>query len=574
MLPPDLIINIFGLVPCYIFDDDDIQAPCGPYSLKDTRALLPIALVCKLWRSLVFNTPTLWTSLSDATRTLAKYIRGPLQISRLPITCVGAGPLYVGAEVRDLNSQSAMTSAFFEEHGDRIEELHVRLRIEQLNAALPAGEDEEPLHPTISFSPASLRRLSMYGFVRNDGDGWRDRSLFGGSHLNLSSLLMWNIPFFPTNVIRPSLTRLIVYNVSVLRNCEGRGAIPVRNLLRFLSGNVALELVYLHGIAAAQDTDLEPLPVVSMPCLRKLSITFSQSIYQVLSHLRLPDTCLVRLREDRMVSLLYGALESAIAFLGWEGTKAHVVLGVDPERYQDERHRESASLQVINRAAGGLRIDLTGRFLGPIPDLDFSQLIRSLLSTRPFATVEELWLSGWRVAELLSGRRSPISPLSEVTTLHVLNLESFDRAEMLWPNPASGEITMDNLPKLSCLHYRLPHSEHPSEHPSDNKLLALLEARARANHPVSRLFISTRPPSSKRSSTDYDPERGATIIGMLRAFGVEVEVGEDLHDRPEFAWWNVVPHECTAKEGVHMWWPLWVEGGISADSWYLFTSWP
>ncbi|KAI0718204.1 hypothetical protein C8T65DRAFT_725881 [Cerioporus squamosus] len=547
MLPPELILAIFAFVPTAAYDpDDDFQRVCGPYLMKDPTGLLPLTLVCKLWRSLAFDTSTLWSSIScgyhDAYRLFdsdSPY-RLPIHFSRIPSDCIGTGPLYVHAEAPDTWPHGPQTSAFLSKHGHSIEELHITLNANARQFNTPQA-DSEPLPTSLSFSATSLRRLAIHG--ENRVDEWEDvsRTLFEGTSLNLSSLVLWNVPFLPANAMGPSFTRLVLSRLA-MRPGENEGSISIPSLLRFLAVNQSLEQAYLDGIAGC-DGGIQSFPAVSMPRLRKLGIPFGVGAAQLLSRLMLSQGCLLRVWGDVRSPDQNEALRAAISGLGWRGTKAHVVW------WAELGGADLISVQVLNRAGGGLRVDLSVR---GVETREVTQAIRSFLSSPPFVAAEELWLSGTEVVDLLSQSGRAISPLSAVTTLHILGLESLDQhhAGILWPqsttSQSSEEITLENMPSLTCLHYCLPRNDHILD------LITLLNARARANHPLTSLFLSVMP---NRASS---PESG--LRETMEQFVGNVEVGQDLHDRSGFAWWSVVPRECTAKGEVHAWWPIWAEG--------------
>ncbi|RPD56129.1 hypothetical protein L226DRAFT_422974, partial [Lentinus tigrinus ALCF2SS1-7] len=471
-------------------------------------------------------------------------------ISRIPVTCISAGPLYVHAEAPDSDyGHACTTSSFLSEHGAQVEELHIMLHANasEFSDAL-WGADEIPLPPSLSFeSPTSLRRLAIHGVGRHEGF-WQDRTLFGGARLDLSSLAMWGVPFLPLNPMGPSLTRLLLVNHTLRYDGGHEGAIPIRNLLRFLSSTPSLEQAYLEGIAVCGD-DPGTLPMVPMPHARKLLITSGRGAAQLVSHLKLPETCLLRLEGDVRFPEQNEDLSSAIARLGWNSRKAHVL-------WEGGWNGSAGfvSLQLINGSAGGLRVDLSSRTTGT--DAEVAQAIRAFLSVSPFVTTEELWLSGTKTADLLSETGGVISPLSALTTLHILNLKSLDRqnAGILWPKwPRIGSLEIkDTLPNLTSLHYCLPSKERIFD------LVSLLRARASANHPVTRLFLSCKPYSPSDGSLNANHGDPEVIRIIAQASVSEVEVGEDLYNR--FAWWSVVPSECTAKEEVHGLWPIWAEG--------------
>ncbi|RDX46565.1 hypothetical protein OH76DRAFT_835333 [Lentinus brumalis] len=560
ILPPELIVAIFAFVPTPAYrSTDSLQGACGPYLLSDTAELLAVTLVCKLWRSLALDMSTIWSSIScgdpvNRSSAFGGSYRLPIHFSRIPASCIGAVPLYVHAEAPDIWPHASRTSAFLSNHGHLIEELHIRLHANarQFNTFQLAGADEEPLPPSLTFSATSLRRLAIHGLGRSDERRDVTRALFGGITLNLSSLMMWNTPFLPSNAMGSSLTRLLLSRSDSHDN-QDQGLIPIRSLLRFLAVSRYLEQAYLQGIAVCEE-DLQTFPTAYLPRVRKMAIAVGLGAAQLLSRLRLSEACLLELDGDVRSPEDNRALRSVIAGLGWGGTKAHVVW---EGGWNGSGSAGFSSLQVINRSAGGLRIDLSSRRAGT--NHEVAQAIRLFLSTSPFVTAEEVWLSGTKVAELLSDSARIISPLSALKTLHILNLKSLDiqHAGILWPDMTSQEIGLDNLPNLTCLHYCLPHDQYLFD------LVPLLSARARANHPLTSLFISVRPvPRDSSSMTMAEHDNAASVIrGVTQILvGGEVEVGEALYDRPGFAWWSVVPRECTAADEVHAHWPVWAEG--------------
>ena len=516
--------------------------------MKSSAELLPITLVCKHWRYLALGATTLWSSLSY--ENFAHSLFRPASdsaalISHIPATSIGSVPLYVLVTAPFHYPDSHTTSTFLTEHGHQIEELHVALHINVRDTNDAAQETTYTLPPILTFEAISLRRLVLCGSDRCH-DEWQDENLFGGAPLHLSSLAMWNVPFLPLNPMGSSLTRLYI-GQSEYKHTSGvpQGAIPVLNLLFFLAENTGLEQAYVEGIAVFEG-DSSVLPLVTMPHIRKLSMAPVFGAGQVLSCLDLPEDCLIRVSGEMCAPWQSECLQFAIARLGWEGIKAHV-LWMEGWR----RGTETISMQVLNRYDGGLRIDFRppewSTWTSMSGDI-IPQIIHAFLSTYPFVTATELWLSGTKVAALLSKTALTISPLSGLVTLHILNLESLDRqhAGILWPRRSSQTITRRRLPNLTCLHYCLRYTEERLFDLAD-----LLHARRDAGYPVSQLYVSVKPGSDDTFSQ---------VTQFTHKSVDEVIVGESLYNQPGIAWWSVVPRECTAEEEVHECWPAWIEG--------------
>ncbi|RDX46563.1 hypothetical protein OH76DRAFT_835269 [Lentinus brumalis] len=552
ILPPELILAIFALVPARAYSPEDIfEAACGPYSLLATAELVPVTSVCKFWRSLAFGASTLWSSLSYGlykSQSHPPYLP-PLHISCLPPDCIGHGPLYVHAQPQGFNSEvhPYTTSGFLLKHGHQVEELHIRVKPHRTSASIAHRLAQ---FASVTIPATTLRRLVVRGIC--DRRRWQDMALFGDVPLNLSSLAMLDARFLPSNAAGSSLTRLLLCEYSSW--AEKEPAIPLRNLLPFLAQNPGLEQVYLRGIAECED--IQSLPVVTMSRVRKLVVTPALGASQLLSRLRLSETCLLRLRGDIRSREQNEALSTAISSLGWSGAKAHLMWDGDRKKGAGGQ----VSLQVINRSAGGLRLDLYSQHG---TDADVAQVIRTYLSFPPFVTAQELWLSGPLMRYFLEQGDGPpgaISPLSALSTLHLLNSAGleYETADILWPDSTS-QIAMDNLPNLTCLHCG------PLCKKYLKGLVAVLGARAHANHPLARLFVSI-PPGSDDSSLS-DSEVNLTMQELVP----EVEVGYALYDRVGHSWQSVVPRECTAEEEVHV--QRWTKGEEVYDE-EVHVQWP
>ncbi|KAI0683092.1 hypothetical protein C8Q76DRAFT_699265 [Earliella scabrosa] len=487
-LPAELLIDIFSLLldPAHT-ETHCHEAVCGPYGLKVTSKIFPLGAVCRHWHQIIRNPSRLWTSVSLA-RDNADLRRGQGKLTswpRLPVNIdifakeyIPDGPgLHVVAD-NYLYRPTDSRTQFFDERGEDIEELCVavhpqssvqryRRRPFQLNWSIE--DDADVLPPSLSFEPpTSLRRLIINADAP-DGPQYTEHSLFGGHVLNISSLVMQNITFLPTNPM-PTLTHLILLH-SADRHT---GRIPISGVLRLLSETPALREGYIEGIVA---TDLNPRAeegelVVPLLHVRKLYIS-GVAVEQLLLRLQLPESCLLRLRVEMMLIPLE-RLRSAVSAMRWERTKVHCVW----EAYCEGDTTLLVSLQAINRFSGGLRVELTSSRAALLSSSPFEG--------SPFADAEELWLSGGRATDLLRNLDWASSPLLVTRKLHLLNIISLDPPTgVLWPHATPAHLSTSGSPNLVSLHHYLRDVDHDL-----TELTQLLRARADAGEAIPHLVVS------------------------------------------------------------------------------------
>ncbi|RPD56131.1 hypothetical protein L226DRAFT_488192 [Lentinus tigrinus ALCF2SS1-7] len=552
-IPPELLIHIFSLLTS--LDTPDvlkafIADASGPYTIRTTSLLRPLLGVCRIWRHIALNTPALWSSVSCVRDSYNQEDNAPIHVSRLPPGCPGEHiPLSVYAEIPTLDD--ALYRDFFKAHGHQIEELIVRVYDAGYHGGTMAGD---VLLSTAS--PRALKRLVLLGsgILPMTSYPFTERRLFDPSVFELTSLTLQNLPLLPTLAIE-RCTRLTRFVLAHGYFGAPEGLPPVDRVLRMLTCMPALREVYVEELRFAESTDPRVLPAtVSLPQLRKLRLSSGPAAASLLSRLTLPQTCLVRLETDLLGEGEIQSVVSAVERMRWAQAKVHCVWD---GRGWGRGGLQHVSLQVVGPASqnrdhshgqGGLRIDLYCRSVGT--DEDFVQAMRAILSKPPFVGAEEVWLSGTKTSVLLDA----VEPaLSEARAIHLLSLNAFSTrdAGALWPRRTAWggwEAEFGSLPHLRALHVCLRDKRGLSS------LMDLLRARAATGHPVVRLVVSYRLPRDTRAAT-YEAEE---IRKTLDAHVKEVEIGEDLYDR--YAWWKIVPRECTAFEETHMYWPAWIEG--------------
>ncbi|RPD56195.1 hypothetical protein L226DRAFT_571838 [Lentinus tigrinus ALCF2SS1-7] len=60
-LPPELLALVFSMVPSSL----SLPGYVGPPSTKQTNELLPVTHVCRSWRVLALDMPSLWSTISQ-----------------------------------------------------------------------------------------------------------------------------------------------------------------------------------------------------------------------------------------------------------------------------------------------------------------------------------------------------------------------------------------------------------------------------------------------------------------------------------------------------------------------------
>ena len=375
LLPPELLIHIFSLVPevPHALKESYEGKICGPFHFKDATYLLPATQVCRHWRNIALDTPTLWTSLSSWRPLQGSFFGYPSRTA-LHFTRLWEGmtiPLYVAAEAPNPTEGrfAGRCQPFFVDNGRCIEELHVAIDCPSVRWDSDT-ELEASLGASLSFTPHSLARLTLNGLGRRDVyHRCHDHSIFGGHTLNLRTLAMHDVPFLPTNPVSSTLTHLVLtHNLDWGAMDEG---LPISKVLRLLSGASSLQEVYIDGLInfnapidfdESTQTAVPSAPSrVLLPSVRKFLAAPGSAAAKLLSALDLPSHCLIRLKADpnnkSHIKDIHKMLSERFV---WCQTKVHCTWSssdagspVSTNSVQAIRHRDAGG--------GGIRVDQLAR---------------------------------------------------------------------------------------------------------------------------------------------------------------------------------------------------------------------
>ncbi|KAI0671118.1 hypothetical protein C8Q78DRAFT_838950 [Trametes maxima] len=548
-IPPEILAKIFAAARQVIPElstrergkNNAIERACGPYTIRNTWDLCPIAEVCAKWRTVAIGTPSLWSSVFlGTTGTSSPYIPD----STFFLTRCESGPVDVYAT--ENLGRSYPLDPILEQYGDRIRELHIRLK----NPTSGRRISEVLLSPRVS-----PRRL-VVGFYSRPVQCWIGfQSIFGGQSLRLESLVLSRCSFLPSNPL-PVLTRFLLNCIGVLD--EGGVFSPrVNELLQFLSNTPALQELYIRDALDSIRSGPEPpqpsqsrgdIPHVKLLKLRKLSVqTSSQRTPSLLSNIDVPRGCLITLSTTSDIDLGF-----LVPYLTCR-LQAVDTLYVRTATLGQEH---VTSLQMGSISAGGcFRLDVIPNFLPSVSAGDLRWqigFICALLSSSLFASVHTVWpyiLSpshGFGIGDLLS------HTLPAVHTLHLSSPQwhyDDDTPGILEPRTLSedgdGPVYIP-FPALHTLYTAIPGVMCRPE-----KLAMMLRARADRGHSVSRLKVWYA------SNGEVLHEGTGALRDALHGCGKEVEVFDKAIYYTRYSFESTLPAACTAKEGVHEYWPAW-----------------
>ncbi|KAI0642982.1 hypothetical protein C8Q79DRAFT_200325 [Trametes meyenii] len=554
-IPHEILVKIFAEARQVVPElstrergkNNALETACGPYTIRNTWNLCPVAEVCAKWRTVVIGTPSLWSSVFLGTTGISSpYI--PDSTFFLPRCESGPVDVYTTENLsrpqflQQLGRPYPLDS-ILEQYGSRIRELHFRLENPTRDWRIPG----------ILLSPLLSPRRLVVGLHPKPIQRWIGfQSIFGGQSLKLESLALLRCSFLPSNPL-PVLTRFLL-------NCKGvmdEGGVfspRVNELLQFLSNTPALQEFYIRGALAPIRPALEPpqpsgdIPHVELPQMRKLSVqTSCQRAVSLLSNINVPRGCPIALSTTSDIDL-----EFFIPYL----TRRLQAIGTLYLRTATQRQEHVASLQMGSVSAGGyFRLDVVPN---PLPSVSTDDLgwqidfFRALLSSSLFASVHTVWpyiLSpshGFDLGEVLS------RTLPAVHTLHLSSPQWYSgdsRLGILKPRaPSEGGdgLVYVPFPVLHTFCTTIPSVTYWPE-----ELAMMLRARTDRGHSVARLKVWCV------SSGEALHEETRVLRDALHGCGQEVEVfdKEVYHTRYSFA--RVLPAICTAKEGVHEYWPAW-----------------
>ncbi|TFK85026.1 hypothetical protein K466DRAFT_664773 [Polyporus arcularius HHB13444] len=229
---------------------------------SDTRTILRLTHVCRRWRDLLLNSPSLWARISCSD---AEVTRTFLERSR-------SAPLSLVLSDYDPNAEEILA-----EHG---------WRLERLDLAISEGSDLFSLLSTISPWPSSLECLTIYAENTGSTDGPRTSSLlFSQPSLGLKALALAPAPcWLPSNHF-PALTHLHLDGASEMR-------LPnVNQLLTLLMNSPALQFIHISAFDLDDKGDTIPrsTPTIALNHLRSLAfVSCDVETFDLLNYLSIP----------------------------------------------------------------------------------------------------------------------------------------------------------------------------------------------------------------------------------------------------------------------------------------------
>ncbi|RPD56122.1 hypothetical protein L226DRAFT_613779 [Lentinus tigrinus ALCF2SS1-7] len=421
-LPNEVLLHIFLLVPHSC--SWPLESGCDNVAVQGAVDLRNVTLVCHKWRALALNYSSMWATLY----LVPIYSSRNIENAQTCLDRRRSGTLSV-----QYDDTQPLNVLHGHEH---------RIREFRANASLLSWEDLAAggvIPAYVSLPLSSVERLIIRGFTpygRSLARNLRWKGmipLFGGGPLPLRFLSLTNAIFLPAQHQVSNLTHLGLW----FGMDPGNGAIlpcSIDDILRLLSYTPMLQEAFIHGIPMTHPDDRiadnelyytgiddslfdddsimdfppdigyhipsrsQPPPVVELRHLRKFS-TFSwvtsrsdRDIRQtglsifLLKHLRLPDSCYIRV--DACTPTHLSFLKSYLKPLEWPETRVHCAYGRFSER------EPAMSIQLTNSGGpGGIRIDITRTTHIPGSDRLISAL-RDLLSSAVFANARTLWVSG------------------------------------------------------------------------------------------------------------------------------------------------------------------------------------
>ncbi|TFK85622.1 hypothetical protein K466DRAFT_664377 [Polyporus arcularius HHB13444] len=278
-LPPELLALIFSAVPSSL----SLPGYAGPSSATQTYDLLPVTHVCRGWRALALDMPSLWSTIPETATACAatSIFRARAQQAPLIVYVDRGRP---SAALRDTLGQS-----------EKIAELHLHDLREHTPAELSTD--------LLAFPGRWLERAIIRRRVARPGANEVDPTmvkgiveLFDGSAPKLRNLVLHDVPFLPSNSFE-SLTHLSVSFVSS----------PVywslHDLFELLLHTPMLQDVRISGLP----THLHPPdpPIMGsapLPFLRRLEVGDCRGqdsslnlMRSILAFIVLPSHCAIRL---------------------------------------------------------------------------------------------------------------------------------------------------------------------------------------------------------------------------------------------------------------------------------------
>lgn len=428
-IPPELLALIFSMVP------SPLSHPSfpGPSYAKQTYELLPVTHVCRSWRALALDMPSLWSTVCETAQghAASSTFRARAQQASLVI--------YV-----DRPRASVALTAILG-YGLRLTELHLHDMHELSPAELAAD--------LLGFPARFLERVVVRRRVvravgaGNDPAGSLAKpavELFEGVAPKLSSLILHDLPFLPSNWF-DALTHLkLSFEDSPVHW-------TLLELFQLLSQSQLLEDVRLIGLPThLHFPDPPPALSVSLPCLRRLDVGDCRgqdsSIHLmrgILLPLSLPTFCAVRLYSVDAHRL------SPLSDIRFPLTENYTTLDI-------EVTFTALALTASSPSGGSLRLELNTA--GTTRTL-LQQSIEAFVAGHPTA-IETMTVASQRVWASWCDPNLLLCLLPNVVTLELADAHLVDQClDALSParsqsRECDGEVARDSCPRLETV--RLP----------------------------------------------------------------------------------------------------------------------
>lgn len=569
-MPAEILSRIFLLVSSTsnTWDKDPCDAPWGPgFRGGQPRKLIPLTSVCQRWRSILLNTPLLWSTIEE------KGYKGVPDFTHYVHRCPrGSLSVRIHSRLHDT------TRELLARHGERVQDLHI------IDSVFGDGGGELLFGLVPSFRAEDLRRCRLLLHNRQYTGPPFQTFFHDGRAPQLRQMWLESFPYLPRNKF-PTLTHLII-------ECPKRASFSFQDLQTFLSGCPDLQVLHLKNMTGSglQAPRMEPAAPSSIHLrhLRKLSIvdklqprrspTWDQTARFVagrgalqlalLSSLALPSQCLVYLSHISSTDLK--SLADRMSTLVQPSSMRIV------DALQDDcSPRKSGRISLVllqPSASRGVRFDVQYRRCNEDEDAVKKNMCRAIAASPLFADVRELWADAGsadflRWPNSIFGSLPRLTYLSirhEIDTPYQLNYVLEALREVL----AGGELVcpeLDTLVLTINAVYLI------------GQVRDLVLCRKNLGRPLTRLWLWLD--LGKANEAARAEARALTglvehfiLFDCLENAGEEYYEGEDGdgdgdgEDAPESGWvrsWDErVPEDCGVEDEIKDHWPIWVERGL------------
>ncbi|GBE89979.1 hypothetical protein SCP_1800010 [Sparassis crispa] len=443
-------------------------------TLKSTRKLIKLKQVCRYWREICVNTPSLSNTVHDFRGSNSSIIQEVIKCGTISLNvCV------------DRYFPSPVTLPLFKSGGWRIHNLHLyfpedrsfafRLTAQPNNHGL-AHESLEPLelqhiHLCTDFPASALEHFTVSSSAIEGGPFYP--TLFQDHAPQLKTLALRSSTWLPANMFI-SLTHLyICLSFKRIRHVQ-----PLRNsvwvlprLLIFMAGCPNLEVVSLWNIFSAW-TVLDGIPSITLRRLERLEIggAHQDVIKWLLKHITIPaDFAAVR-------------ISNVVCTSG--GSELKVLLPLLPSIDPGTMH--------VRQTSNGLSVSITDSSSSIGVETVRSNPEAEIWTPTVWALwhlegVQELYLIGTHevVIEFFAGIYELLKQLPLLSTLVYRDSAPPNLLFEYLSPPVNTTPNGPPCPHLSTLRICIPEGT-TLDFP---KLVAFTETRARAGHPLHRVTL-------------------------------------------------------------------------------------